>query len=185
MASLICDGHHLPPDVVKSLVRGKTPGRCILISDLSGQAGQPPGRYSSPFCDVEILPDGNLVIAGQRELLGGAALPLHIGLANAMRFAGIDLATAVRMAVDHPAALLGIEPGSLAPGSRADLVQFTLTGCPETGIGSRILGVDSPSTTRGRVPVPVSGQPLTAPTADRPGGLDVRCTVIDGDLAYP
>ena len=45
-------------DVVKAFVRTKTPDRCILVSDISGQAGQPPGRYTSDFCDVELLGDG-------------------------------------------------------------------------------------------------------------------------------
>ena len=125
-ASLIVDGHHLPPDVVKVFVRCKTPQRCILVSDLSGQAGQPPGRYSSRFCDVEILPDGSLVVAGQRELMAGASLPLHHSVGNVMAYAGVDLATALRMASDNPAALLGIEPGALAPGRPADLIQFRL-----------------------------------------------------------
>jgi N-acetylglucosamine-6-phosphate deacetylase len=126
VAGLIVDGHHLPPDVVKVFVRAKTPDRCIVVSDLSGQAGQPPGRYASPFCDVEILPSGRLVVAGQRELMAGASLPLSAGVANVMRFAGVDLSCAVRMAVHHPAALLGIEPGGLDPGDPADLIQFEL-----------------------------------------------------------
>jgi N-acetylglucosamine-6-phosphate deacetylase len=126
MASLISDGHHLPPAVVKSLVRGKTPERCILISDLSGQAGQPPGRYTSEFCDVEILPNGKLVIAGQRELLAGAALPLNVCLANAITFAGVALPTAVEMAVHNPARLLGLEADELQPGGAANVTQFDL-----------------------------------------------------------
>jgi N-acetylglucosamine-6-phosphate deacetylase len=130
-AGLICDGHHLPPEVVKVFVRAKTPERCILVSDISGQAGQPPGRYESPFCDVEILEDGKLVVAGQTELMAGASLPLSAGLPNVMRFAGVDLATAVRMAVHNPAAILGIEPGGLEVGDRADLVQFHLAQSPE------------------------------------------------------
>ena len=38
-ASLIVDGHHLPPEVVKTFVRAKTPERIILVSDVSGLAG--------------------------------------------------------------------------------------------------------------------------------------------------
>ena len=125
-AGLICDGHHLPSEVVKVFVRAKTPERCILVSDISGQAGQAPGRYASPFCDVEILPSGKLVVAGQTELMAGASLPLSAGVANVMRFAGVDLATAVRMALHNPAALLGISPGGLEAGNPADLVQFRL-----------------------------------------------------------
>jgi N-acetylglucosamine-6-phosphate deacetylase len=135
-AGLIVDGHHLPPEVVKVFVRAKTPERCVLVSDLSGQAGQPPGRYASPFCEVEILPGGRLVVAGQREILAGASLPLGAGVANVIRFAGVELETAVRMAVHHPAALLAIDPGGLEPGDRADLVQFELAEPSEDQSGS-------------------------------------------------
>jgi N-acetylglucosamine-6-phosphate deacetylase len=123
-ASLIVDGHHLPPEVVKSLVRAKTPERCILVSDLSGLAGLPPGRYSTQLCDLEILADGRLVIAGQDQLLAGASRPLSSGVANVMRFAGVDLATAVHMASHHPARLLGSRPIALQPDNPADLVLF-------------------------------------------------------------
>jgi N-acetylglucosamine-6-phosphate deacetylase len=133
MAGIICDGHHLPPEVVKTIVRAKTPQRCIVVSDLSGQGGQPPGRYSSPFCDIEILDDGRLVVAGQRELMGGAAFPLNTGVANVMRFAGVDLACAIRMVVHQPAKLLGIPPGGLEPGEPANLIQFRLDEPPPHG----------------------------------------------------
>lgn len=126
MASLIVDGHHLPPEVVQTMVRGKTPARVILVSDESGLAGLPPGRYSSSGCELEILADGRLVIAGQDQLLAGASLPLTVGVANVMRFAGIDLATAIEMVTTNPARLLSTTAGSLRPGDPADLVLFDL-----------------------------------------------------------
>lgn len=130
-ASLIVDGHHLPPEVVQSMVRAKTPARCILVSDVSGLAGLPVGRYQSSGCELEILPDGRLVIAGQDQLLAGASLPIGVGVANVMRFAGVDLATAVEMATGNPARLLGRRASSLRPGQRADLVLFDLAFGPD------------------------------------------------------
>ena len=127
LASLIVDGHHLPPGVVKTFVRAKTPQRCILVSDMVGLAGSPPGRYQCSLGDVEVLPSGRLVMAGQRELMAGASLPIGTGVANVIRFAGVDLAQAVSMAVDHPARLLEIDPGGLEPGDPADLVVFELS----------------------------------------------------------
>jgi N-acetylglucosamine-6-phosphate deacetylase len=123
-ASLIADGHHLPPEVLQCFLRAKTPDRCILVSDLSGMAGLPPGRYQAQAGEIEILEDGRLVVAGQRQILAGASRPIGVGLANVLRFAGIDLATAVAMAVDHPARLLGLTPGWLQAGQPADLVLF-------------------------------------------------------------
>jgi N-acetylglucosamine-6-phosphate deacetylase len=126
LASLIVDGHHLPAEVVQTFVRAKTPDRCLLISDLSGLAGLPPGRYDTELCSLEILSDGRLVIAGQDQLLAGASLGLHVGVGNVMRFAGVDLATAVDMAVGQPAQLLGLPATGISPGDTADLVLFDL-----------------------------------------------------------
>jgi N-acetylglucosamine-6-phosphate deacetylase len=126
-ASLIVDGHHLPPEVVKSMVRAKTPARCILVSDESGLAGLPPGKYTSSGCELEILEDGRLVIAGQRQLLAGASRPIGDGVVNVMRFAGVDLATAIDMATVQPARLLRRDEGGLKPGDAADLVLFELS----------------------------------------------------------
>ena len=63
----------------------------------------------------------------QREILAGASLPVGAGVANVVDFAGVSLATAVDMAVAHPASLLGIDPGGLVAGARADLIVFDLT----------------------------------------------------------
>ncbi len=125
-ASLIVDGHHLPAEVVKTFVRAKTPERCILVSDIAGQAGLPPGRHRGDMGEVEILPSGRLVVAGQTEMMAGASLPIGVGVGNVMHFAGVSLSEAVRMAVHNPARLLGIEPGGLEPGDPADLVLFDL-----------------------------------------------------------
>ncbi|MEX2119618.1 MAG: amidohydrolase family protein [Pirellulales bacterium] len=136
-ASLIVDGHHLPAEVVKAMVRAKTPERCILVSDMSGLAGLPPGRYTGSGCQVDILDDGRLVIAGQQQLLAGASRPIGDGVANLIDFARIDLATAVAMATDHPARLLGLPSRGLRPGEPADLVLFDLVSEPRTRLEIR------------------------------------------------
>ena len=121
-ATLIADGHHLPPEVLKTFVRAKTPERVILVSDVSCMAGLPTGRYSTQLCELEILADGRLVLAGQDQLLAGAARPLLAGVANMVRLAGVTLRDAVDMASRRPAELLGLEPCSLAAGEPADFI---------------------------------------------------------------
>jgi N-acetylglucosamine-6-phosphate deacetylase len=125
-ASLICDGQHLPAEVVQTFVRAKTPGRCVLVSDESGLAGLPPGKYRSSGCELEILEDGRLVIAGQRQLLAGASRPLGVGVANVMRFAGVSLEAAIQMAAVRPSELLERPVCRFQPGDPADLVLFEL-----------------------------------------------------------
>ena len=46
-ASIICDGFHLPPEVVQILVRVKGISRTILVTDAIHVAGRPPGPYFS------------------------------------------------------------------------------------------------------------------------------------------
>lgn len=128
LATLIVDGHHLPASVVKSFVRAKTPERCLLVSDITGMAGMPPGRYDrTSLGAVEVLEDGKLVVAGQRDLLAGAALPIGVAIPKVMKFAGVDLRTAVDMASIGPARLIGRAPGRLEEQAPADLTLFDLT----------------------------------------------------------
>ena len=109
-ASLIVDGHHLPPSVVKNFVRGKTTNRCLLVSDVTGMAGKPPGRYETRGLGaVEVLEDGRLVVAGQRQYLAGAAASLLTGVNNVRAFAQVDLATAINMASVQPAKFIGCD----------------------------------------------------------------------------
>jgi N-acetylglucosamine-6-phosphate deacetylase len=114
--------------VVKAMVRGKTPQRVVLVSDMAGVAGTvgtQPGLYEQTGLGaVEVLEDGRVVVAGQREYLAGATLPLSVGVVNVMRFAGVDLAAAIDMASARPARLLELDCGTLEPGASADLIQF-------------------------------------------------------------
>jgi N-acetylglucosamine-6-phosphate deacetylase len=127
IASLIVDGHHLPPAVVKSFIRGKTPERCVLVSDLVGMAGMPPGRYpDTSIGDIEILDSGCIMVGGQSQYLAGAGFPITFGVANVMRFAQVDLRTAVEMASRWPAELIGGSTAGLVAGAPANLVLFDL-----------------------------------------------------------
>lgn len=138
-ASLIVDSHHLPPEVVKTFVRAKRPERVILVSDVSGLAGLPAGTYTSSGCELEILDDGRLVIAGQRRFLAGASRPIGVGIARVIRDAGVSLAEAVRMTTNNPAHLLGQPERELVPGHPADLTLFHLADDPITGPHLRVL----------------------------------------------
>jgi N-acetylglucosamine-6-phosphate deacetylase len=123
VASLIVDGHHLPAAVVKSMIRAKTPARIVLVSDVTSMA---PGRYKTGLGELEVLPTGKLVPAGQPDILAGASLPIHACVANVMRFAGLELAEAIDMASCRPAELIGLHCHALESGALADLFLFDL-----------------------------------------------------------
>ena len=63
-ASLIADGHHLPPAVLRSVLRVKSSSRAILTCDAGSLAGLPPGRYRDWDQDLEVRPEGRILVAG-------------------------------------------------------------------------------------------------------------------------
>lgn len=125
-AGIIADGHHLPPAVVKCLLRAKGLERTILVSDAIAAAGLPAGRYEPRGRQaIEVTPSGRIQLA-DTPYLAGSGLRLHEGIGNTVRFAGISLAEAIRLATRNPARLFGLEDhyGRLAPGQSADILLF-------------------------------------------------------------
>ena len=104
-ASLIVDGHHLPPSVAKSMMRAKTLDRCILVSDAVALAGMKPGIYQFAGKSVELTTDRCVRLVGT-EYLAGSAIELARGIENSVRFSGISLKEAVSLATLQPMHLL-------------------------------------------------------------------------------
>jgi N-acetylglucosamine-6-phosphate deacetylase len=124
-ASIICDGHHLPPALILCIVRIKSPARLILTCDSSSLAGLPPGRYREWDQEFDVLPEGKIVVPGQGLLAGSWAFTDRC-LGHAMRCTGLSLADAVSLATVQPRRLLGLPTPTLAVGEPADLVLFDL-----------------------------------------------------------
>jgi N-acetylglucosamine-6-phosphate deacetylase len=106
VASVIVDGHHLPPSTVKSLIRAKGTRRTILVTDAIAAAASPPGRYSVAGVDCELDDDGRVSLPGT-PYLAGSSLTLDRAIANVVRFTGLPLDDVVPMAATIPAAYLG------------------------------------------------------------------------------
>jgi N-acetylglucosamine-6-phosphate deacetylase len=124
-ATLIADGHHLPADTIKAMIRAKGIGRSILVSDAVALGGLPAGTYDAPIGGrVELHSNGRLSLAGT-EFLAGAVLPLKDGIARAMTMAGISLGDSIRMATENPGRFAG-GAGIMQAGMPADLVSFRI-----------------------------------------------------------
>jgi len=124
-ASLISDGHHLPAAVLRCLLRCKTPLRTVITCDASPLAGLPPGRHRVWEQDLEIVPEGKIVVAGTPYLAGSWVFTDHC-VRMAMSLGGATLAEAVDMAAIRPRQLFGLPVHVLQPGAPADLILFRL-----------------------------------------------------------
>ncbi len=96
-ASVIADGHHLPPAVLRSILRIKTPARTILTCDASSLAGLPPGRYREWDQEFEVLPKGRIVVPGT-TFLAGSGVFTDACVGHVLATANVSLADAVDMA---------------------------------------------------------------------------------------
>jgi N-acetylglucosamine-6-phosphate deacetylase len=105
-ASLIADGHHVPPSTVKAMVRAKGARKTILVTDAIAAAGCAPGRYSIGGVACELGEDGRVSLPGT-PYLAGSSLTLDRAIANAVRFTGLPLAEVIPMASSIPASYLG------------------------------------------------------------------------------
>jgi N-acetylglucosamine-6-phosphate deacetylase len=105
-ASLIVDGHHLPPSTVKAVVRAKGAGQTILITDAIAAAGCAPGPYAIGGVDCVLGADGRISLPGT-PYLAGSSLTLDRAVANTVRFTGLAIDDVIPMASTIPARYLG------------------------------------------------------------------------------
>lgn len=115
-ASLIADGHHLDPDILRVLVRAKGLSRIILVSDAGWLAGLPPGTYGEWAVD----PSGKIVVAGT-PYLAGSTQGLMTGLRNLDAVEPSFPRPLLETVTRNPALLLRKPAPKLAPGEPANL----------------------------------------------------------------
>jgi len=122
-AMFIGDGHHLPDDTLKVMLRAKGLDRAILVSDVVALGGMPPGLYETPVGGlVELSSDGRLSLPGTR-FLAGSGIPLKDVVAH-LAATHLSLSESLRLATQNPAHFLG-RIGKLQIGAPGDLIRFT------------------------------------------------------------
>ena len=106
LASLIVDGHHLPPATVKAMVRAKGQNRTVLVTDAIAAAGCAPGPYAIGGVQCALGEDGRVSLPGT-PYLAGSSLTLDRAIANTVRFTGLSIEDVIPMASTIPARYLG------------------------------------------------------------------------------
>ena len=131
--SLICDGFHLPPDVVKVAARMKGIDKCILTTDATHVANMPPGRYSIVGTEIELLPTGQVVTADGR-CMAGSSVTMNRCVSVFMQYAQVPLHDAIQASTENPARLLrrGEICSRIAEGGAGELGVVQLRGTGTT-----------------------------------------------------
>lgn len=123
-ASIIADGQHLPDSVVRSIVRAKSVSQTILTCDASGWAGCAAGVYENELGRIEVLDDGRIVVAGQREVLAGSGAATDTCVVRVAACGAASLREAIDMACRNPTRFFGWPEQGLRAGHSADLFVY-------------------------------------------------------------
>jgi N-acetylglucosamine-6-phosphate deacetylase len=119
-ASLIVDGLHVSPQMVRVAWRALGVDRCILVSDAAAPLGASPGRYV--LGERPVVSDGRSCRTEEGGLAGGV-VGLDGCVRNLVAMAGCTPAEAIGAATANPACLLGrSDLGSLDVGASGDVV---------------------------------------------------------------
>lgn len=118
---IICDGKHLPPELIRLIYKIKGADRIALITDSLALAGTDQ-RHGWMQSTEFIIEDGVCKLMDRSAFAGSIATADRL-LSVAVKEAGIALTDAVKMLTATPARILGLShKGVLAPGADADLV---------------------------------------------------------------
>lgn len=122
-AEIICDGRHLPPELIRLIYKIKGADHLALVTDSLALAGtdQTHGFMQSTEFIIE---DGVCKLMDRSAFAGSIATADRL-VRVAVHEAGIPLQDAIRMITATPARIMGLaRKGSIAPDMDADLVAF-------------------------------------------------------------
>ncbi len=119
---IIADGCHLPPELIRLIVKLKGKDRVSLITDSLRVTGTP-AKESSCGTTKCIVEDGVCKLLDRSGFAGSIATADRL-IRVCVKQAGISLPDAVCMASTTPARVLGLNKGIIASGYDADLIIF-------------------------------------------------------------
>lgn len=129
--SMIADGHHLPPTLMRVIIELKAIDNLILTSDLTALAGMPPGAYSL-FGNEVLLHLSGLITIKDSELLAGSGMPLLNTILIVAGMELLDIRDALTCATTVPDEVLdvGLPEWPPKPGSPAHLMVLNFESGP-------------------------------------------------------
>ena len=124
---VIADGHHLPPDLLRLILKIKGIGHVSLVTDSMRGGGQGDGesflgkREEAMPCVI----DGGVAFLLDRSAFAGSVATADQLVRTMTKKVGVSLPDAIRMMCENPARILGEQKkGRLEVGCDADIVLF-------------------------------------------------------------
>lgn len=122
-SEIICDCHHVNPDVLNIFFTCKDDDKAVMITDSLMCKGQPAGtRFIFGGHECYVAEDGTAHLAKEGNI-AGSTLHYNIGLKNVVERAQVPFDKAVKACTCNPAALIGVDDhkGRILAGYDADI----------------------------------------------------------------
>lgn len=120
---LICDGFHLPGEIVRIAMKCKGRKNCLPVSDASGCSGLLPGTYEIVGGRrIKITPSGRVHMAADPQILAGGWFQQDRSVEFLVRECGFTFLEAWEQCSRVPAQAIGIRLPELAVGEEASFV---------------------------------------------------------------
>jgi N-acetylglucosamine-6-phosphate deacetylase len=153
-AEMIADGRHLPPSLIRLIIKAKGLDRLCVCTDAVRVAGFPPGEHT--WASRTVLVEDEVAKLPDRSFFAGSIATMDRCVRTMVQEVGLPLQEAVKLATVNPARFMRLDGdrGSLVSGKRADLVLLDQSlAVRMTIVGGRVVYDRN-----------------TAPTTDVPGG---------------
>lgn len=135
---MIADGHHLPPSLMKLVLKAKGMDKVCLVTDSMSAAGLGPGDYRLGGLDVvvesnipkefEISTQDKKYVAKLRDRSSFASSVATMDqlVRNMLKFVGLNICQVVKLVTYNPAKMQGLDDdiGILAKNKKADITVF-------------------------------------------------------------
>ncbi|MBQ7595999.1 MAG: amidohydrolase family protein [Clostridia bacterium] len=119
---IIADGKHLPPELIRLVLKIKGADHVALVTDSLAPAGTDVTHgmmAQTPF----VVENGVCMLSDRSAFAGSIALPDML-VRVLTREAGVSVSETVKMLTAVPAKILGLNRGVLAEGYEADIIAF-------------------------------------------------------------
>lgn len=121
-AEIICDGKHLPPELIKMIIKIKGSDKVILTTDSIEAAGTEDLR--GRFSDTEYIIEDGVAKLTDRSAFAGSIATADVLIRTLTKECGYCIPESVKMLTENPAKLLGLKKGEIRDGFDADIVIF-------------------------------------------------------------
>ncbi len=121
-AEVICDGIHVHPAVVKTLIKAKGWDKTVLVSDCLRCGGMPEGEYMLDEYPI-IMKDG-ICRLKEGDSIAGSVITMQMAAQNVYKWGFVSIDQALRMGSEVPAVAHGLDDvcGFIKSGLNADFV---------------------------------------------------------------